>query len=165
MKLKLFLLPLLALLTMTAGAQLTPGRVNSKVVLQSAKKLVYTSNLASEFTARTLVDKAYADSGRYKSYSVLISQASSAAPTVTVLENHMGTIVWARSSAGVYTGTLTGAFVSGKTWFVAQNNSGAGVVYTIVRTSANVLTVTTTTGGTPTDGLLSATPLEVRVYN
>ena len=58
----------------------------------------------------------------YKSYVAILTQTGTAAPTVaTVLDNTLGgTIVWTRTAAGNYTGTLTGAFTASKTIGVAS---------------------------------------------
>lgn len=50
-------------------------------------------------------------------YRALISQIGTDDPSVTVLENTIGAIVWARIGVGQYTGTLIGAFTSTKTMF------------------------------------------------
>ena len=52
----------------------------------------------------------------YKVYTALLTQTSTNAPTAEVLENTLGAdIVWSRSQAGYYIGTLAGAFIAGKT--------------------------------------------------
>lgn len=51
---------------------------------------------------------------RYKVYKAIMNQAGGAAPTVSIIENSIGNIVWTRTGVGSYTGTLTGAFPSGK---------------------------------------------------
>jgi len=94
----------------------------------------------------------------YKVYTVLISQAGTAAPTVKSLENSIGAIVWARTGAGVYTGTLVGAFTADKTALLIKPLSVAGL--TFVRTSADVVTLNTN----GTDVLLTDHTLEIRVY-
>lgn len=103
-----------------------------------------------------------------KVYRALVSQAAGAAPTATVLENNLGgTVVWARSSAGTYTATLTGAFTSAKTFIMQPGESGtiAAIKNIIaVRTSANVVTVTTGSGGTLEDDVLSSFPISILVY-
>lgn len=49
-----------------------------------------------------------------KVYRALMTQTGTSAPSVTVLENTVGTIVWTRSAAGTYVGTLSGAFAENK---------------------------------------------------
>jgi hypothetical protein len=96
----------------------------------------------------------------FTTYRALITQTGSSAPTATVLQNEMGgTVVWARSSSGVYTATLTNAFTASKTFATVQPISG--VANSIVHTSASVLTITV---ASPGDGVLSATPVEILVY-
>lgn len=105
-------------------------------------------------------------------YKVLITQTSTGAPTVKVLENTLGAaVVWARTSAGLYTGTLASAFTVDKTAVLIQQPASLNRAE-IVRTSANVITVTTKVLSessnvliaTATDALLTDNYLEVVVY-
>jgi len=93
-----------------------------------------------------------------------LTQAGAAAPTAVLSNNPLSApIVWARSSAGVFTGTLIGAFPSAlRTIFSIE--SDAVNTYSIVWTSANVvtLTVTDTLTGAVKDGGLTGT--ELRIY-
>jgi lysophospholipase L1-like esterase len=108
-------------------------------------------------------------------YTALLNQSSTSAPSATVLgSNTIGSIVWARISAGLYTGTLSGAFVSGKTFLVFHPIHVPGATssdnyISVARTSANAITITTDSGDisaglSPTDGLLTDYSIEIRVY-
>ena len=103
-----------------------------------------------------------------KTYRALVTQSSGTAPTATVLENSLGAaVVWARSSTGTYTATLTGAFTSAKTFIMQPGETGtiAAIKNVLaVRTSADVVTVTTGAGGTLEDSVLSSFPIEILVY-
>lgn len=58
-------------------------------------------------------------------YRALLTQTGTDAPVATVLENTLGgTVVWTRSGAGDYQGTLSGAFTANKTVL----NSGRGKI-------------------------------------
>jgi hypothetical protein len=102
-----------------------------------------------------------------KIYTALLSQSGAGAPTAIVLgTNEIGSIVWTRSSAGVYAGTLTGAFTSNKTWLIAQQGDQIGsFVNTILSwTSANAVALSTSDNlGNLTDGF-SNISIEIRVY-
>lgn len=51
-----------------------------------------------------------------KRYVAIMTQASTNAPTATVLENSLGgTVVWTYGGAGTYIATLAGAFTENKT--------------------------------------------------
>jgi hypothetical protein len=102
----------------------------------------------------------------YKVYSALISQSGTSAPTVTVLENTIGTIVWARSASGDYNGTLTGAFTASKTFAqLTLNYVGASVTGYSVRSNNNVVLVQTIdASNTGVDSKLNSASLEIRVY-
>lgn len=114
----------------------------------------------------------------YKSYIALISQSGTAAPTLNILSNTLGNIVWIRSSTGIYRGTLTGAFpptksISTVSFNEANGNGGNGdyIEYASFFLDNNTIGVSTAnvniSGGTFTNGdsLLSLTPIEIRVYN
>lgn len=116
----------------------------------------------------------FSDVIKPKVYRALLTQASTSNPTVVVLQNDLSAaIAWTRTGLGTYIGTLASAFVSGKTFLsIAQFGAkpvaggGEGFRIQVVRTSANVITVTTgnNVGGTASDVILNATPIQVRVY-
>lgn len=105
----------------------------------------------------------------------LLTQGSGAAPSAVIFENSLGgTIVWARTSAGVYTGTLSNTFPATKSFLLIGPVSKAGcdlATATLVRTSNNVLTITTKAGLLAddslavVDGVLSSTTIEIVVYS
>jgi hypothetical protein len=99
----------------------------------------------------------------YQVYTALISQTDKLAPTVTILENTIGDIVWTFDSNGEYLGTLPGVFKSGKTYFSALPSQTTQLKF--VRVNDNIVNLGTATGGIKTNGLLSNTSIEIRVYN
>lgn len=118
--------------------------------------------------------QSFSDVIKPKVYRALLTQTTTDAPTAVVLHNDLSAaIVWTRSGLGTYVGTLAAAFVSGKT-FLTMGQFGSKAVAAgvggfriqVVRTSANVITVTTGdgAGSTALDAVLSVTPIEVRVY-
>lgn len=146
------------------SARLATGAVVNYGTVDSLKLLFASANSFSE-------------SKIYKGY---LSQASTSAPTATILENNIGTIVWARTSAGLYTGTLTGAFTANKTFgfdIAAKTMipvySTLGTItgyYNITRTSANVITISSAnTSAVATDlaslaGATTSIPIYIEVY-
>jgi hypothetical protein len=102
----------------------------------------------------------------YKGYVFNISQSGASAPTVAVLGlNEIGTIVWTRTTTGVYVGTLVGAFPTSLTWTTTtfRNNSGTGYLF---RTGTDTVEIRTfNTGGTAADSILLVTSLEIRAYD
>lgn len=102
-------------------------------------------------------------------YAATTTQTGANAPVATELENTLGTVTWARTSTGTYTATSDGLFTEGKTLPNANpetftdNTTGDKII--VVRTSANVITVTTTDSfDVLTDGLLTDRYLEFVVY-
>lgn len=61
-------------------------------------------------------------SSSYLVYKFGISQVGTGAPTIHILQNTIGNIVWSRNSIGFYEGTLTGAFTENKTWIANMDN-------------------------------------------
>lgn len=110
----------------------------------------------------------------YKVYSATISQVGINPPTVTILENDIGNIVWEYLAAGNYTGTLVGAFPVGRCliWVNANGQlsvtqylqSAAGfqdVDHFLIQTCIMDFFANTCTA---TDGMLSNHTFECRVY-
>jgi hypothetical protein len=106
----------------------------------------------------------YVDDDLVNEYRVKLTQTSTGAPTVAaVLKNEVGTIVWGYTSAGVYTGTLAGAFANGIKTTGGVIDSDTEDEWSVVRTSADVITLTTSRAGTPTNGLMTACSIDIDV--
>ena len=104
----------------------------------------------------------------YKVYAALLAQSGTSAPVATVLENTLGgTPIWAYSSVGGYTATLTGAFAINKTSVLISNGQAANALFGSYRLSDNAIGLTTTVAGTgaPVDGAIFNATIEIRVYN
>jgi len=100
----------------------------------------------------------------YKKYIATVTQTGTADPTVTVLENTIGDIVWTRFAVGNYAGTLVGAFPDAdKTYaIVGQNN---GNFYNLGwNTIDDLLLLSSDPANISTDGLLNNTTIEIRTY-
>lgn len=76
----------------------------------------------------------------------------------------LGTPAWARTSAGLYTFTLTGAWVANKTVAIVVCNTAARAV-SVTYTSADVITLTFNDLATPTAAESGGFDLIVRVYD
>lgn len=119
-----------------------------------------------------IIDKINNSGLDYKVYTVLITQSSTSAPTVKVLKNTLsGAIVWTRTGAGQYLGTLNSAFTADKTFTMVNEKGqfGAFVDNTqeveLGRETANTVILGTSIDGIYSDGTLTDTPIEIRVYN
>jgi hypothetical protein len=104
---------------------------------------------------------------RYKKYVALMSQSGTSDPTVVVLENSIGDIVWTRASTGLYRGTLIGAFPLNKTYSMMSVTLTDGIV-NVYRFSNDTIRVATTNLHNPTaayhDNHLLNNTIEIRVY-
>ena len=104
----------------------------------------------------------------YKVYTFKFTQDSTNNPTVVVHENTIGNIVWTRTGAGAYRGTLTAAFPAVKTYFYCMDITKA-VELNLDSLDLNLGTTTNyvsidITGGMDLDGKFVDTPFEIRVY-
>lgn len=103
----------------------------------------------------------------YKKYVALITQTGTNNPNALVLENTLGgTVVWTRSSTGVYYGTLTGVFTNLKTWCMINPINIAGD-WSLFPDSLDTVQIKTWDNSTDAyaDGYLNETSIEIRVYN
>jgi hypothetical protein len=103
----------------------------------------------------------------YTKYIALITQSSTADPTVIELENTIGPIVWTRSSTGTYIGTLAGVFTLDKTYLTISQVANNSIAL-VARLSNDTIQVLTTDLHSPTAALhdthLVNNTLEIRVY-
>ena len=97
-------------------------------------------------------------------YNCLLNQATTVAPVATVLgTNTIGAIVWARTSTGIYTGTLSNAF-SGSALFIVATPTNVLHTFSIIKTSSNVITLKSYLSGTLSDDILINQGLKIQVY-
>lgn len=127
-----------------------------------------TSNgLPDNFTNGFQLFEAFQRSSRpYKVYSALITQVGTSDPTITVLENTIGNIIWTRNNVGQYLGTLTSSFISNKTFVHLESlDSGNPTTISVFSTSVVLISSYSDYVYTSADGILSKNPIEIRVYN
>lgn len=103
-----------------------------------------------------------------KKYVAQISQTTTGAPVLTVLENTTGaTITSARTSTGVYTLTFNiSTLIAGKTKIVPLQAIQTNATATITRTSTSVITITTLTAGVVSDSSLGVdnSYIDISIY-
>lgn len=101
-------------------------------------------------------------------YEALITQASTDAPTATVLANNLGgSVVWSYVTTGGYAATLAGAFPENKTSVLVTPNFADDPVHIQAgRTSDDVVSFSTigVTTGEATDGLLTKAFVRIWTY-
>lgn len=112
----------------------------------------------------------------YKTYQAIVSQSGTSAPTSTVYNNDFGatTFTWARTSAGLYTLTASApTFTSAKTALITSIEGNSLSKYYGAVNSTTQITLDTSVSNIVsliltavlTDGQLTNTLVEVRVYN
>jgi hypothetical protein len=102
----------------------------------------------------------------YKKYIANISQAGTSDPTLSILENDLGDIVWNRIGAGQYDGVLLGAFpTSSQVYAIIQSFNIYAAHVAIYNSDADTIQIFTLDNTyAPVDGVLFNTTLEIRVY-
>lgn len=102
----------------------------------------------------------------YLVYTAILNQENTDAPVATILKNTLGgTVVWTRTSPGLYVGTLAAAFPASKTWCISINGVGDHeVISRIHRSNDNQVEIYATDTNVFNDDLLVNTNVEIRVY-
>ena len=104
----------------------------------------------------------------YKVYTALLSQSGTGAPVATILENTIPgfSITPSRSFTGLYQLKCTPSLDINKVYFdVINTQLFSGFIISKEITVEGIIQISTKNGSTPTDGILSRTPIEIRVYN
>lgn len=101
-----------------------------------------------------------------KEYAAMLEQASTDAPSATVLSNTLGgTVVWARTGTGTYTATLSGVFTSSKTLILVSLEDCGGHVGAYWTTSSIITVLTTNSSDAAADDILGTnSSILIRVY-
>lgn len=150
-----------------SNIQIKSDSINIQAPRRTTDTVLMAGNLDAAEATNVITKAAVSDMRGYKQYTALISQSGTSDPTAIVLgRNEIGTIVWTRSGTGIYTGTLSGAFTSNKTWLTVTNTDETSTQthVRLVRTGANTVLLTTYNGSfTPTD-VFTNVALEIRVY-
>jgi hypothetical protein len=103
----------------------------------------------------------------YKKYIALISQTMTGNPTVSILENTIGDIVWTRTSSGVYQGVLFNAFIDDFKTYLTINqtaNNLGGVNYITWFDGSTIQIDTLDNTFINGDTLLAYNTIEIRTY-
>lgn len=104
----------------------------------------------------------------YRVYTGLISQTGTNNPTVVIIENTLGNIVWTRNNNGIYQGYLSGQFLAAKTFLLTSSDyaiNPTNQARQFFRSSDDYVSISTQINGVIADGLLDNTPIEIRIYN
>lgn len=127
-------------------------------VIKKVASNANTTELNAEMVALT---DAYFTAPTRKTWQGAMTQSSTTIPTANVFINSLGgTIVWTRTSAGLYVGTLAGAFPIGT--FAKVSSLDPASSAKCVRTDDNTVTLTVKgDNGTAADALLTAAILEI----
>lgn len=106
----------------------------------------------------------------YNSYAVLLTQTGTNPPVATILQNNTGvTITWQYADVGSFIYVASSAvFVTAKTAVIHTINSGGSVPNGKIDSAillGNTGTLNTYNGTTPTNGVMTNTFFEIRIYN
>lgn len=176
MKLKLFFLLLIVHCTLLIGTASAQWWVQGGNLLWPYGDVSISKDL---YVTGSIINQNY---NRFESntatyvYIALLTQSGSDAPTAIIIENTFpDTIIWHRTSSGIYTATLTGAFSLPTTIpFIYPNRVCSidewysfSIYYTVFNTLSIVTTIQdfTVPNLGYADGILNYTPVEIRVYH
>ncbi len=136
-----------------------------------ARIVSYTQETTDEAFVDTItlgLDDGTGSVAYYTRFVGHLTQAATAAPVAVEFENDIGTITWSRVSEGVYRGTLSGAtFTEDKTFItkVLESSATDSIEVLTEWISTTVIEITAKESGSVTDGLMTDTPIEIRVYS
>jgi len=145
-------------ITTSTGVTVLSG-ISNVSVTNSSGITVTESNVTYNNGIKTL------NSVNYKKYVALLNQTGTNDPTAYVLENTLSSgIVWTRDTTGEYLGTVTGEFTENKTVsFLTITDNGEAMAG---RKNSNTIAVYTyNSSGAATDGKLTNSSIEIRVYS
>lgn len=118
----------------------------------------------SDFGWYNYIKSVFTDVRPY-TFSAIVTQTSTTAPVVTVLENTFGVdVVATRTGTGDYTFTATGKFTAGKTFVQVGCLNVAGGSTTHSLTGDAVRLFTFNGSNAAADALLTSTSLKIEVY-
>ena len=146
-----------------AQGDLIPG--TQKYTNSSGK----TENLTKNFTVANIAAFANSYSLGYTVYTALITQAGTAAPVATVLQNTTGgTIAWTRNSTGRYVATISGAnFTANKTAVIVTSGGNSDMILRpVVSSTTTVDWYNIDSSDNAVSDVISATTIvEIRIYS
>lgn len=104
-------------------------------------------------------------SSDYLEYEGIMSQTGTSAPTVILIKNTLGSsIVWTRSSTGIYVGSITGGFPSSSTLVFVTNGYQAGWVNGVCSVPGGEIVLNSfSSTGARTDGILERASIHIKV--
>jgi hypothetical protein len=100
----------------------------------------------------------------YKKYIATVSQTGTSDPTVTVLENTIGDIVWTRFAVGNYLATLVGAFPDADRTYLIVGKSNQNFFDLYRANSDELYLLSADPLNILSDNLLINTTIEIRTY-
>ncbi len=144
--------------TSSTGVTVLSG-ISNVSVTNSSGITVTESNVTYNNGIKTL------NSVNYKKYVALLNQTGTNDPTAYVLENTLSSgIVWTRDTTGEYLGTVTGEFTENKTVaFLTITDNGEAMAGR--KNSNSIAVYTYNSSGAATDGKLTNSSIEIRVYS
>ena len=147
-----------------AQGDLIPG--TQKYTNSSGK----TENLTRNFTVANIAAFANSYSLGYTVYSALITQAGTAVPVATVLQNTTGqTIAWTRpAGVGRYVATISNnAYTANKTAvIITSGGNNDRFLKPVVSSTSTVDVYNMDTGDSAvSDGISATTTVEIRIYS
>jgi hypothetical protein len=132
----------------------------------NAQCVIYTGDvLTSGITVEEAIDEI---APAYRVYTAIITQSGTNPPTVTVLQNTIGTISFEYNGVGLYSAVSAGLFIEGKTFaFIgtSPDTNSHAVIASSGGGNNSARAIQTSISGVYSNNVLSGSALEIRVYN
>jgi len=127
---------------------------------------VTEENKTVQFTVGQIAAFANSYSLGYTVYTALLTQAGTAAPVATILQNTTGgTITWSRTSAGVYAAVISGTtYPVNKTAVFLGNTNAHNTISAIAATTTRVSFEQIRNADDTSVDTLSTVSIEIRIY-
>lgn len=131
-------------------------RVNDKIVASDGISGATKNILAGDI----------AELAGCKVYRAFLNQTGTNAPVPTIVgTNTIGTLVWARSTTGIYTATLVNGFVGNVTMITGAAGPGSlPTRFGFTKNSSDTITINVYSNNVSVDGFLTDQYIEIRVY-
>jgi hypothetical protein len=152
---------------------LTLGRNGTKInsvasdYVASGEGARLTATYISPAIGWSILDPSGASGGGSEplKYVALLTQSGTNAPVATVLENTLGGVpLWDYSEAGSWFGTLAGAFTASKSGVKGLVGNDVGQLLAASFDGTDTISLYGSYNGTPSNGLLNKTLIEIIVY-
>jgi hypothetical protein len=146
-------------------------QIDTNIINKTLPQSVTRNNVGNSI--KNVIDYVDQEKRPYKIYTAVLNQVGTAAPTVLVLENTIGPIIWSYLGVGNYLATLSGdnVFTVNKTFtspdrtIIRKSPSTEFYGVSLQRFNDTILRLYSNSDFNPIDNTIVDLNVEIRVYN